>query len=36
MSILEQCISYCNGDLTDKKISQLLGVIDQKLLITLF
>ena len=32
MSILEQCISYCNGDLTDKKISQLLGVIDQRII----
>ena len=29
MSILEQCISYCNGDLTDKEISNLLGIIDQ-------
>ena len=29
MSILEQCISYCNGILTDKEISNLLGIIDQ-------
>ncbi len=32
MSILEQCISYENGNLTNKKISQLLGVIDEKLI----
>ena len=29
MSILEQCISYGNGNLTNSEISQLLGVIDE-------
>jgi DNA polymerase III gamma/tau subunit len=28
MSILEQCISYTNGDLKKNKISQLLGIIE--------
>ena len=32
MSILEQCISYGNGNLKDENISNLLGVIDQKLI----
>ena len=35
MSILEQCISYGNGNLTNKEISQLLGVIDEQLLMIL-
>ena len=30
MSILEQCISYGNEDLTTDKISHLLGIIDEK------
>ena len=30
MSILEQCISYGNGNLIEKDISNLLGIIDEK------
>ena len=30
MSILEQCISYGNGNLIEKDISKLLGIIDEK------
>ncbi len=32
MSILEQCISYTNGDLKKAKISQLLGLIENTLI----
>ena len=32
MSILEQCISYGNEDLTTDKISHLLGIIDEKVI----
>ncbi len=31
MSILEQCISYGNGNLKYSEISQLLGIVDEKL-----
>ena len=31
MSILEQCISYGNGNLKYTEISQLLGIVDEKL-----
>ena len=32
MSILEQCISYGNENLTTEKISHLLGIIDEKVI----
>ena len=32
MSILEQCISYGNENLTSDKISHLLGIIDKKII----
>ncbi len=32
MSILEQCISYANENLTTDKISHLLGIIDEKII----
>ena len=32
MSILEQCISYGNENLTTDKISHLLGIIDEKVI----
>ena len=32
MSILEQCISYTNGDLKKNKISQLLGIIENAII----
>ncbi len=31
MSVLEQCISYTNGDLKKDKISQLLGIIESEI-----
>ena len=40
LSLLEQCIAYCNGELDEKKIKSLLGEIDteiiQNLIINIF
>ena len=32
LSILEQCIAYCNGDLNSEKIKLLLGEVDSKII----